>query len=105
MSSPPTSNGLRIVDESAFGCRVRVVSIQVESPSVSLIAGSSVAWSFDDLAKMGFQEGAACWVTVDIEGGQTNLATPIKFILVNFGPTLTWVLTGTDAAPSWEGPS
>ena len=49
----------------------------------------------------GFVEGCSCWVSVDIDGGETNFKSRDNFTLTSANTSVTYRLTGTTLNPSW----
>ncbi|KIY03338.1 uncharacterized protein Z520_00029 [Fonsecaea multimorphosa CBS 102226] len=105
MSGGPNSGGISIDMWSAESGTFRVKTRNIQTDSSNTInAGGSTYWSYDDLINVGFKEGDSCWVSVDIDGGETNHESGNNFTLAQNWPILTYGLRGGLWNPSWDGP-
>jgi hypothetical protein len=105
---PDTSSGIDVWNGGGFTCGFRVkTSGGRETPlSSSKFIGFDAKWSYDDLIGYGFKEGDNCWVSCDIDAGETNHESAGNFLLVkDAGVTLDYFVTGGVWNPSWDGPS
>ncbi|KAK1922642.1 hypothetical protein DB88DRAFT_495810 [Papiliotrema laurentii] len=104
---PDPSFGIHVNNGGGFVCKFRVKTTGKETPqSGSKSLGFTATWSYDELLSHGFAEGDNCWVSCDIEAGETNHESGGNFILSNTTTqTLTYVVTGGVWTPSWDGPS
>ncbi|KAJ4413152.1 hypothetical protein N0V91_000126 [Didymella pomorum] len=91
------------INEGAFSGRVRVKTggRQTEQ-SRDLMAGQEAGWTFDELAGAGFNEGDSCWVSIDVDGGETNHQSRDNFDLHKDGGVARYKVTGGFENPSWS---
>lgn len=59
-------------------------------------------WAYEELVHAGFNEGDSCWVSVDIDGGETNHQSEDNFTLKKFAPVARYLLEGGPHNPSWS---
>jgi hypothetical protein len=100
----PNSSGIHVENRGAFSCWVYVKSSAHESTHSGLLeSGQDHDFSFDDLAKNGFEEGENCWMSVDILDGTSDHQSGDNFNLEKDpGFRGTYKLTGTTFNPSWH---
>ncbi|KIV77827.1 hypothetical protein PV11_09607 [Exophiala sideris] len=104
---PDASNGIRLYNEGGFSCRFRVkTGGRDSSQSVTKAFGDNAVWGYDELIGEGFKEGDNCWVSCDIDAGETNHESGGNFLLVSgAGVRLDYEVTGGVWNPSWNGPT
>lgn len=100
-AAPPPA--VVLTNHGGFSCRCRVRTSNGRETQLShdLSLGSSVEYSFDELVGYGFKEGDDCWVSADIDAGETNHESGRNFTL-SWRTQASYSISGGVWNPSWD---
>jgi hypothetical protein len=100
-------NSVGLYNWGGFSAQFRVKTSGRETElSRMVLSGDNTRFEHNDLINAGFKIGDSCWVSADVQAGETNHQSGGNFMFSEGGNLggVTYEIRGGAWTPSWSGP-